>query len=576
MPLDAVTLSALAAELRGELTGGKIEKIQQPQRDLVLLTVRTRSRGSQKLILSGGVGSARMHFTEAAFENPASPPMFCMLLRKHLLGSRITALEQPGLERVLTLEAEGYDELGNLSRKRLVLELIGRSTNLILVGPEGHILDCLRRVDAGMNPRRQLLPGLLYCFPDPQAKPDFFSAGPEKRRELLAGADRTVPGDKWLLGAFRGLSPLLCRELWYRAGEDWGRLGAAMDAMAETVGAGEFTPYLLLEEGRPRDFSCMPIRQYAGALEGRVYPDFSSLLDAYYTGRDKADALHRQAAELARTIRTARDRQLRKLQNQRQELVKTARREEWRLFGDLITANLYRLKGGCGTSVTVTDYTREDCPEVTIPLDPRKSAQQNAAAYYKDYRKAKTAEQYLKRLIAEGEADLEYLERCADLVERVGSRADIAELRRELTETGFLKSRRATGKKERVPQAQPLRFRSDGGFEIWVGRSNTMNDKLTLELARRGDLWFHTQKIHGSHVIVRTQDREVDEVTLTQAASLAVWFSQARQGGRTPVDYTRVRNVKKPKGARPGGVIYTDYQTLYAVPDEGLVRRLEI
>ena len=225
MPLDAVTLSALAAELRGELTGGKIEKIQQPQRDLVLLTVRTRSRGSQKLILSGGVGSARMHFTEAAFENPASPPMFCMLLRKHLLGSRITALEQPGLERVLTLEAEGYDELGNLSRKRLVLELIGRSTNLILVGPEGHILDCLRRVDAGMNPRRQLLPGLLYCFPDPQAKPDFFSAGPEKRRELLAGADRTVPGDKWLLGAFRGLSPLLCRELWYRAGEDWGASG---------------------------------------------------------------------------------------------------------------------------------------------------------------------------------------------------------------------------------------------------------------------------------------------------------------------------------------------------------------
>ncbi len=574
MPLDAVTLSALTAELRPQLVGAKIEKVQQPQRDMILLTVRSRDSGSRRLVLSGGPGSARIHFTEASFENPASPPMFCMLLRKHLVGSRIRAVVQPGRERLLILELDGYNELGDPVEKRLVLELIGRNTNLILVGSEGHVIDCLRRVDEAMSAQRQILPGLLYRQPPALTAPDFFSCGEETRREVLQTAARDgQPADKWLLRQFSGLSPLLCRELWYRAGEDWARLPAAMDAMAATVLAGEFTPCMLSQDKRPKDFSCLVIQQYGESMQLDTAPDFSTLLDQFYTGRDKAENMRRRASDLSRTVKTARERQARKLQNQMQELERTRDRETWKKYGELLTANLYHIPRG-GESVTVQDYYLPDCPDVTIPLNPRKSPQQNAAAYFKEYTKAKTAEHYLTELIEKGKRDLEYLERVGDLLTRVQGEADIAELRRELVDTGFVKKPRQSGKKQREPEAKPLRFVSDSGFEILVGRSNAMNDRLTGQIARRNDLWLHTQKIHGSHVIVRTEDREVDAKTLEQAASLAAWFSQGRDAGKVPVDYTPVRNVKKPRGALPGGVIYTEFKTILAQPEEALAKRL--
>ncbi len=574
MPLDAVTLSALTAELRPQLVGAKIEKVQQPQRDMILLTVRSRDSGSRRLVLSGGPGSARIHFTEASFENPASPPMFCMLLRKHLVGARIRAVVQPGRERLLILELDGYNELGDPVEKRLVLELIGRNTNLILVGPEGHVIDCLRRVDEAMSAQRQILPGLLYRQPPALTAPDFFSCGEETRREVLQTAVRDgQPADKWLLRQFSGLSPLLCRELWYRAGEDWARLPAAMDAMAATVLAEDFTPCMLSQDKRPKDFSCLVIQQYGESMQLDTAPDFSTLLDQFYTGRDKAENMRRRASDLSRTVKTARERQARKLQNQMQELERTRDRETWKKYGELLTANLYRVPRG-GESVTVQDYYLPDCPDVIIPLNPRKSPQQNAAAYFKEYTKAKTAEHYLTELIEKGKRDLEYLERVGDLLTRVQGEADIAELRRELVDTGFVKKPRQRGKKQREPEAKPLRFVSDSGFEILVGRSNAMNDRLTGQIARRNDLWLHTQKIHGSHVIVRTEDREVDAKTLEQAASLAAWFSQGRDAGKVPVDYTPVRNVKKPRGALPGGVIYTEFKTILAQPEEALAKRL--
>lgn len=574
MPLDAVTLSALAEELRPQLVGAKIEKVQQPQRDMILLTVRSRDSGSRRLVLSGGPGSARIHFTTASFENPASPPMFCMLLRKHLVGARIRAVVQPGRERLLILELDGHNELGDPVEKRLVLELIGRNTNLILVGSEGHVIDCLRRVDEGMSAQRQILPGLLYRQPPALTAPDFFTCGEETRREVFQTAERDgQPADKWLLRHFSGLSPLLCRELWYRAGEDWARLPAAMDAMVATVLARDFTPYMLSQDKRPKDFSCLVIQQYGESMQAGTAPNFSTLLDQFYTGRDKAENMRRRASDLSRTVKTACDRQARKLQNQMQELEHTRDRETWKKYGELLTANLYRIPKG-GERVTVQDYYQQECPDVVIPLDPRKSPQQNAAAYFKEYTKAKTAERYLTELIEKGKRDLEYLERVSDMLTRVQGEADIAELRRELVATGFVKKPKQSGKKQREPEAKPLRFISDSGFEILVGRSNAMNDRLTSQIARRNDLWLHTQKIHGSHVIVRTEDREVDAKTLEQAASLAAWFSQGRDAGKVPVDYTPVRNVKKPRGALPGGVIYTEFKTIFAQPEEALAKRL--
>ena len=573
MPLDSVTVSALAAELRGNVTGAKIDKVQQPERDTVLLSLRGPG-GNVRLALNGGVGTARAHLTAASYENPAQPPMFCMLLRKHLVGARIAALEQPGRERLLIFCLDAYDELGAPVQKKLILEMIGRGTNLILADGEGRIIDCLRRVDLEMNPLRQVLPGLFYTLPPAMDKPDFFDATSAHRRALYEGWDGQRAPDKWLLDSFSGLSPLICRELVFRCHDDLGNLPAVMDALADSVNAGEFTPYLLLQEGKPKDFSFMPITQYGAAMEGEAFPGFSALLDAFYTRRSRAEDMRRRTSALRKLVKNARDRAARKLALQTEELKKTAQRDEKRRWGELITANLYRAPKHGADRMTVEDFYQEDSPAVTIPLDPLKTPQQNAAAYYKEYHKAKTAEKYLTALLAENRRDVDYLSSVLDEIDRARSELDIGAIRQELTGTGYLRPQRS-GKKERAKEAAPLRYRSSGGYEILVGRGNAQNDYLTTKLAHKGDLWFHTQKIHGSHVILRCAGEDPDEESVREAAVLAATHSQASGGGKVPVDYTRVKFVTKPAGALPGMVVYTDETTVITEADEKLEEKLK-
>ena len=571
MPLDSVCVSALASELRAQIVGGKIDKVQQPERDTVLLSIRSPF-GNVRLALCGGVGNARVHLTDAKYENPAQPPMFCMLLRKHLVGARISALQQPERERIIIFELDGYDEMGTPVKKQLVVEMIGRGTNIILVNGDGIIIDCLRRVDAEMSAIRQVLPGLIYRLPISQTKPDFFAATSEERRALWEAYDGQKAPDKWLLETFSCLSPLVCREIVHRCYGDTDCLPEAMDALAETVERGEFVPYMLLSEGNPKDFSFIRISQYGGEMEGECFPGFSALLDAFYTRRSQAEDLHRRTQSLRKTVKNAKDRVSRKLALQRSELEKTAKRDEKRRWADLITANLYRAKGG--SSLTVEDFYEEDYPSVTIPLDPMKTPQQNAAAYYKEYTKAKTAERYLTELITQNSRDEEYLSSVLDEIDRVKSESDIADIRRELTETGYLRPQKNQAK-QRVKETAPLSYLSSGGYEILVGRSNTQNDRLTLKIAHKGDIWLHTQKIHGSHVIIRCAGEDVDEASLAEAASLAALHSQANAGGKVSVDYTRVKFVKKPQGSLPGMVIYTDYNTMIAEADEALAEKLK-
>lgn len=572
MPLDSVTLSALASELRARIEGGKIDKVQQPERDTVVLSIRGPG-GNLRLALCGGVGNARVHITEAKYENPAQPPMFCMLLRKHLVGARIAALHQPERERILIFELDAYDEMGVAVKKQLVVEMIGRGTNIILVNGDGIIIDCLRRVDAEMSAIRQVLPGLIYRLPLSQTKPDFFALSSSERREMWESRDINRAPDKWMLDSFSCLSPLVCRETVHRCYGDTDNLPEAMDALAETVLNGDYVPWMLLSGGRPKDFSFMPISQYGAEMQGEAFGSFSELLDAFYTRRSQADDLRRRSQSLRKTVKNARDRVARKLELQLQELEKTASRDEKRRWADLITANLWRAKNGAG-SLTVEDFYEEDCPEVTIPLDRLKTPQQNAAAYYKEYTKAKTAERYLTALIAENRRDEEYLSSVLDEIDRVKSETDIADIRRELTETGYIRAPK-NAKKERVKESAPLTYVSTGGYEILVGRSNSQNDRLTLKIAHKGDIWLHTQKIHGSHVIIRCAGAEVDEQTLLEAASLAALHSQASEGGKVSVDYTRVKFVKKPQGSLPGMVVYTDYCTVVAEADEALAERLK-
>lgn len=572
MPLDAVTVSALAKELSERLEGGRIDKVQQPERDMLLLSLRAKGE-NLRLVIAAGTGNARAGITRGSFENPAEPPMFCMLMRKHLVGARILSVTQPEYERLLIFTLDTHDELGVQSEKKLAVELIGRSANAVLIGADGRIIDCMRRMDFAGDALRRMLPGMIYRLPPKQEKPVFFALDPAQRRALIASADKTVPVDKWLMDSFSALSPLICRELAYRCNNDYVNLPDACDALCEAVAAGELAPWLISIDGKPKDFSFMAISQYGPAAQLERYDSFSEMLDAFYTRRDRAEQQRRRSHDLTKTVRTLRDRQQRKLAAQREELRRTEGREDIRHQAELVTANIYRLRRG-DRSLDCEDYYDPACPVVHIELDPLKTPQQNAAALYKEYNKLKAAEQHLTVLTREGERQLDYLNSVLDELERAETDRDLSDIRRELTETGYIRARKG-GKAERVKPQSPLKFVSDDGLEILAGRSNAQNDELTLKLARRTDYWLHTQRVHGSHVIIRCEGEEPPPRTLEQAAGIAAYYSQARGAGKVQVDYTMVRNVRKPSGALPGKVIYTDHKTLLAESDGALAERLK-
>ena len=572
MPLDAVTVSALAKELSERLEGGRIDKVQQPERDMLLLSLRAKGE-NLRLVIAAGTGNARAGITRGSFENPTEPPMFCMLMRKHLVGARILSVTQPEYERLLIFTLDTHDELGVQSEKKLAVELIGRSTNAVLIGADGRIIDCMRRMDFAGDALRRMLPGMIYRLPPKQEKPVFFALDPAQRRALIAAADKTVPVDKWLMDSFSALSPLICRELAYRCNNDYVNLPDACDALCEAVAAGELAPWLISIDGKPKDFSFMAISQYGPAAQLERYDSFSEMLDAFYTRRDRAEQQRRRSHDLIKTVRTLRDRQQRKLAAQCEELRRTEGREDIRHQAELVTANIYRLRRG-DRSLECEDYYDPACPVVHIELDPLKTPQQNAAALYKEYNKLKAAEQHLAVLTREGERQLDYLNSVLDELERAETDRDLSDIRRELTETGYIRARKG-GKAERVKPQSPLKFVSDDGLEILAGRSNAQNDELTLKLARRTDYWLHTQRVHGSHVIIRCEGEEPPPRTLEQAAGIAAYYSQARGAGKVQVDYTMVRNVRKPSGALPGKVVYTDHKTMLAESDGALAERLK-
>ena len=571
MPLDAICLSGLTRELQGRLTGAKIDRIQQPERDMLLFTLRSKGENF-RLLIALGTGNARVHLTRASFENPSEPPMFCMLLRKHLIGARIVSLTQPEGERLLRFELDTRDELGFEARKSMAVELIGRSANLVLIDGEGRIVDCLRRTDFGGDAERRMLPGMLYRLPPKQDKPYVLNVSKEELALTLAQADRQRPVEKWLLESFSGLSPLVCRELAYRCGGDYALLPPMLDALIESVRAGELEPWMAYDGKKPLDFSFMALRQYGPAVKCVRQASFSEMLDLFYAERDRLEQQRRRASALNKSVRKLRDRQARKLALQTEELRRTEDRESLRKTAELITANLYRIQKG-DRLLRCEDYYEPDCPEIEIPLDPLKTPQQNAAALFRDYAKQKAARLHLTRLIEEGEAHLDYLNSVLALIASAETEKNLADLRRELLSGGVLKQK-GNRKPDRNKTQAPLRFITEDGLEVQVGRSNLQNDELTTKIARRSDYWLHTQKIHGSHVILRCEGQEPPKRSLEQAAVIAAWFSQGRGAGKIPVDYTPVKNVRKPSGALPGKVIYTDYKTLMAEPDEELVKRL--
>ena len=586
MPLDALCLSGVVHELQNALSGANIDKIYQPGRDEVVLALRAPA-GNVKLLLSANPSHPRAHLTQISRENPDKPPMFCMLLRKHLSGARLLELVQPPMERVVDLRLEALDELGDRVERRLVLEAMGRHSNLILLDGEGRIMDCLRRVDSDMSARRQVLPGLFYRLPPAQEKLAPSSLDRAALESALAAAPEESPADKWLLDTFGGLSPLICRELAFRAGgatdarlHQMGEGGRSrlldeLEGLLRSVQENSFTPVMLEKEGHPSDFTFQPISQYGPAVSCVPFPSFSALLDRFYEQRENQERVHQRGQDLIRSVTNARDRAARKIGLQEQELAATRDRERLRQFGDIITSNLHAMEKGM-SRLTAADFYDPECPQIHIPLDPLLTPQQNAAKYYKEYNKAKTAESILTLQLEKGRRDLDYLNSVLEAIALAEGERDLQEIRQELTDTGYLRRPSKARDRGKRVASKPMEFRSSSGLRISVGKNNTQNDLLTTKQAFKSDLWFHTQKIHGSHVILWTEGGQPDLTSIQEAAQLAAWFSQGRESGKVAVDYTPVKYVKKPGGARPGMVVYTTYETAYVAPDGELARRLRV
>ena len=582
MAMDAICLQAVVEELRPQLLGLRIDKVQQPSRDQVILLLR----GSKRLLLNAGANAPRLQLTDLLRDNPAEPPMFCMLLRKHLVGARVAEVTQPLLERMVKLELDITDDFGRPGRRTLVLEAMGRRSNLILLDGEGRIIDCLRRVDTDMSASRQILPGLFYEPPAASDRLPVLEETEEGFREKLAQENPERQLDAFLLERYFGLSPMMAREISARttgetdtriftldaAGKD--RLWRVFSELMDTVRESRFEPLCLYRDGKPFEFACMPICQYGDAVKTERFESFSVLLDTFYEAREQQERVHQRGADLIRTATTARDRLRRKLAMQEKDYAATQDRDRYRISGELITANLYQMERG-QTKLTCQNYYDEAGADITIQLDPLLTPQQNAAKYFKRYNKAKTAERYLSEQMEIARRDLHYLESVLEEIAEAETEQDFIDIRNELKDAGFLRKQNK-GKKEMKRVARPREFRTSGGFRVLVGRNNRQNDKLTLKDADHRDIWLHTQKIHGSHTILCTGGAEPDQQSLLEAAQLAAWYSQGRQGSKVPVDYTPVRFVKKPAGGRPGMVIYTTYQTMFVTPDEKLVKELQV
>lgn len=589
MPLDAATLTGLVSELRPFVEGAKIDKIFQPAKDELIFQLRS-PKGNCKLLITANPSHPRMQITESRRENPATPPMFCMLLRKHLTNGRIVSISQPSMERLVDLELEALNELGDRVHPHLILEAMGRRSNLILTAEDGRIIDCIHRIDAEMSELRPVLPGMFYRLPPTREdKLNPLSVAREELDTLFLNAPAERKLTDWLLDHFAGFSPLVCRELVCQATDGVDTRvcqcspcanGAFLDTLwqfIENIRNERFTPCALFQNGRPKDFSCLYIYQYGLSMECRRYDSFSQLLDEFYSAQEQSERIRAKGQELLKALTNARDRTARKIGNQEKELLAAADRDKYRIYGDLITSNLYRMSRG-EKSLTCDNYYDPNYAQITIPLDILLTPQQNAAKYYKRYNKAKTADRILTEQLDKGYKELDYLESVLEAVHRAEGERDLAEIRQELEDTGYLRRKKAANGKKAPKRisSKPMEFRSSAGMRISVGRNNTQNDQLTCKTAFKSDVWFHTQKIHGAHVILWCEGQQPDLQSVTEAAILAATFSKAGDSSHVPVDYTNVKFVKKPSGARPGMVIYTTYNTAFVDPDKKLAERLRV
>lgn len=581
MALDGAFLYAVRQELL-PLIEARVEKIHQPTREEVILSLRDRE-GSHKVLISASADRARVHLTEISVDNPKTPPMFCMLLRKRLGSGKLLAIRQDGLERVLYFDFSCVNELGDVVQLTLACEIMGRYSNLILIDEKGLIIDSIKRVDAETSRKRLVLPGVLYDMPPRERRLNFMTAGNQEIQEYISSQSGEL--SKVLLRTFEGVSPVLVREWTYYVGKgvecysnsltesQWERLFYILSHTKENLINMNLTYTVAsTKEGQLKDFSFIPLRQYGTLLYTRELPSACTLLDYFYAERDRYARIRQRANDLFHLLLHTTERIHRRISSQTEELLQCNEKESLRRKADLISANLYKIKKG-DKSVIVEDFYEDDYPSVNIELDVRLTPPQNAQKYYQAYKKACTAEKILSEQVEKGKQELQYLDSVLDALTRAETEDEISQLRLELSQQGYVRI-----SKKKMPASKALssmEFYSPNGMRILVGRNNLQNDQLTLKKASKMDIWFHTQNIPGSHVILETNGAEPDEETLHFTATIAAYHSKARSSSQVPVDYCQVKFVKKPVGAKPGMVIFTNNRTLYVTPPESLSEFLQ-
>ena len=581
MALDGILLNLAKKEILDCAQFGRVEKIHQPSREELVIHLRTKS-GAKKLLLSVRANSPRIHFTQHAPENPATPPMFCMLMRKRLVNASLIDIRQSELDRVLYIDFDATNEIGDRVKLTLSIEIMAKHSNIILFDEEGKIIDALKRVDLSQSTVRQILPGFRYTSPPPQNKLNILEHSTDNIISQIKTFE-TKTLSSAILSSLQGVSPLTSREL---AGEfsehfvdevsDTGfeDLKKKIDNLRHTVETGNAVAFMLKDEtGKPVDFSFMPINQYGTKYSSEEKSSFSELLDKFYFECDRLDRTRQKAQDLVKFLGSAIARISKKISLQQAELRQCADREQLRISAELINANLYRLEKGAAFYDLENYYDENKI--IRIKADPSKTPAANAQKYFKDYRKAKTAEAMLTELIEQGQNDLQYLETVADSLDRASTQAEIEEIRNELVVSGFMKFKKKNNQKQ-PKLLPPMEYMTTDGFRVLVGRNNMQNDKLSLKTASKSDMWLHTQKFPGSHVVIISDNKEISDDAIVEAAEIAAYHSKARDAKLVPVDYTYVKHLKKPQGAPPGKVIYHVYYSVNVTPNKEKIDKMEV
>lgn len=572
MAFDGITIHAMVQELNRNLAGGRFNKIAQPETDELLITCKGPG-GQYRLLMSASASLPLIYFTEKNKPSPLTAPNFCMLLRKHIGSARISRIYQPGLERVIVFELEHLNEMGDPCKKQLIIELMGKHSNIIFCDDKNMILDSIKHVSSHMSSVREVLPGREYFIPKTQEKLDPLTVTKEEFVDQVCTKPMEI--SRALYQSLTGLSPMIAHELCLRASIEGNEPTEALTPaarlhlyetfrrMMEDVEKGDFFPNIIYRDGEPVEYAVFPMEQYGEEYTSQSFDTVSALLEAYYSTKNTITRIRQKSSDLRKIVQTALDRNRKKYLIQQKQMKDTEKKDKFKVYGELINTYGYGLEEGAKSFQALNYYTNE---EITIPLDPTMTPQENAKKYFDKYGKLKRTEEALTEQIAETESEIAHLESISNALDIALAENDLAQIKEELTECGYIR-RHYTGKKKPAAKSKPFHYLSSDGYDIYVGKNNYQNDELTFKFATGNDWWFHAKKMAGSHVIVKSKEGELPDRVFEEAGQLAAYYSKGRTAPKVEIDYIQKKHVKKPASAKPGFVVYYTNYSLMAEPD---------